>query len=609
MKISVDWGRNCMKRKLLLACVPALMILGSCAGAQPEVKPAEFIEDTLLHEEIFGDVSSLFGKAKRNALPDDVDEAVPAIGVQKAVGESYTSIRFIAATSLTADDLGETEAVWTRTMYDASGEVFKVAANKPSRKTYTALLDGNGTRYTIGEFNTKYKTSYNSFVVYTMLNIPNSTYDNYYLNAYLTLTGSSKVSNVLATNVAGNKRVSFPSTQEGYFLKGTINGQANELVSQTSDSRFEDVDMDAGDTFYVCYNHTDETPADSVFGIYGKADMPNNPYFEGDSASQKIKCTTTHSYSFNSSASNPVGDTEGGHTLTYTNNSNVTVETPLVYTLYADDNYQFANTISPKTNTQVIVKYDDTPLAVHKFNDTANFHDDNLYVVNGAADLSYWFKWYRGATNYYSLWLSYPNGKSAISATINGSPIDLDDYYVTPTGSGDVAQYTIDMTAGQRIVFIRGYDVPLEFPERSSSTSYYAVTSGSHTFTINSEYKIYLSLPALNGTSTVYFTNSESWSTVYAYSWDNDGKYPDTGWTGVTMTDTGKKNQFNQSIYSVSINFDKYDRLIIHGNNNCQTDDIDVSALTVNAFYLGDDHEWDHKTYYAVHTWYYDPGA
>ena len=258
-----------MKKKLLLVCIPALMLLGACAGAQPEADAAdEFLEDTLLHEEVFSDVSSLFGKARRNALPEDVDTSVPAVGVQKADNGSTYSVRFIAATTLDAGALSDGKAVWTRAMYKDTGVQYKAATAKTSLVAYTTLRDGSGTEYTIDDFKAIYGSDYKSFVVYTMLNIPKTTYDNYYLNAYLTIdpgTESSKTSNVLATNIVGTKRVSFSTSYTGCFLRGKIDGVNNTYLRQDSPTKGDypennyasfSYDLKAGDNFLIVQNDT-----------------------------------------------------------------------------------------------------------------------------------------------------------------------------------------------------------------------------------------------------------------------------------------------------------------------------------------------------------------
>ena len=290
-----------MNKKYILGIVPFFMLLASCAGVSLKEEENFFVEDTLAHEEIFGSVESSFSNVRKD-LPDYVALSTPAIGVQKAVGETTVSIRFVAAIALNKENLEEREAVWTRAMFTDAGANFKVAAEKPSRKAYTALSNGDPSApsyYTIDDFNAAHGTEYNSFVVYTMLNIPKSTYDDYYLNAYLTLDpdGTPVSSKEVATNVSGTKRVAFAADKEGYFLDGTISGVANSIRNQdavTSDgdkARFT-VPLAANDSFFAVYNHIDATPANSKFLIYDYSKIESggaSASFESDSLKIKAK--------------------------------------------------------------------------------------------------------------------------------------------------------------------------------------------------------------------------------------------------------------------------------------------------------------------------------
>ena len=72
-----------MKKKLFLGLIPAILALSACAGAAPEDKADEanvFLEDTLLHEELFEQSAPTFNKEIQK-LPY-VDETGPLIGVQ-----------------------------------------------------------------------------------------------------------------------------------------------------------------------------------------------------------------------------------------------------------------------------------------------------------------------------------------------------------------------------------------------------------------------------------------------------------------------------------------------------------------------------------------------
>lgn len=517
-----------MKKKVLLTLIPALMVLGSCAGNAPQAKEQLFQEDTLLHDEIFGSAASLFGKAKRNALPEDDSSAIPAIGVQKAIGETTVSVRFVAATNFEKDTLENTEAVWTRTMYDASGNVFKESTEKASLLTYDALRDGSGTRYTIDDFNTQYETNYKSFVVYTMLNIPKTTYDNYYLNAYLTVTPSgeeSAYSQTLATNVAGTKRISFAYNAEGYFLKGTLNGNAGTFYPQEAstpegnNARFVFNDFKANDTFFIGYNHIDATPSNSKFTILDSSCLSlDNPYFVDDgSTSHKIKSVSTHAYSFNINSSNQLADIENGYTVTYTNNSDASVTVPLVYDgVDLSEKNQFTATIAPKTDSALVFKYDGNTISPSG-EDGANVHD-GLIVTCGGPDIGLWLK--DQGSSLYSVWVGYSN---LITATVNGEPIELTN--IKDPYSSNIGEYNITLNQGDSIIFNRGY-VSLEFPDYDYSTSFVSQIDGVHTFYLNSEYKMYVSEPVadiiVNIWSKINIEDSNVDKPAYAWIFTNN---------------------------------------------------------------------------------------
>ena len=230
-----------MKRKMLLAFLPALLVLSSC-GVKPSVKAEpNFYEDTLAHEEIFDNVGSLSPRKANDAQNDYdvsaqpraeagapvdpiVDPSGPSIGIQTHVDGSSISIRFVGAVTLTEGEEAGVSAVWTRTMYNALGDAAKATAQKPCKTAYTALKDGDST-LTIEQFNAFRNTSYTHFVVYTMLDIPD-TYSSWYLNAFLTVDGAS--SKAVSTTVDQSIQTTFDSSYT-YFLRGTIGGVQQDL--------------------------------------------------------------------------------------------------------------------------------------------------------------------------------------------------------------------------------------------------------------------------------------------------------------------------------------------------------------------------------------------
>ena len=244
-----------MKKRVLLALLPAAMMLTACAGAGQKAndKNLLFKEDTLAHEELFEQKG--FGRIHKLS---HLDSSLPAIGVQKSDVKEITvsgtptnvvSIRFVAAVNLDSEHLADAHPVWTRVLYEEDGDgVLKGVDTLESTKAYTKINDGgSGTLPSaFGE--------YNYFVTYTMTNIPVA-YNSCYFNVSLSLGGVS--SRVLATTVDLSSHFSFKADSENFFLTGTVKGVANDVAqdSPTRDSTNNaasfTADFDAGDSFKV----------------------------------------------------------------------------------------------------------------------------------------------------------------------------------------------------------------------------------------------------------------------------------------------------------------------------------------------------------------------
>ena len=275
-----------MKKRLLLAFLPALLVLSACQGGEQKNQNNNlFLEDTLAHEEIFGDVN--FGVERQNfgnkgiglrKLADDpVDHPGddPAIGVQ-SVSESagYVSFRFVAAVAFTNENIGPTEARWTRTVSKSDASAYpKDTGTFESAKAYTKLSNGGGS-YTIKQFNDANSTSYTHFVVYTLRNVPVDAND-YYVSAYLSLSGEGGVSltsKAIAINAAETHKFSYVATDGAYFASGTING-SSQIVNATTvreggnKCSFENLNLLAGDSFVIkeFYNTKLEIHGSSAF--------------------------------------------------------------------------------------------------------------------------------------------------------------------------------------------------------------------------------------------------------------------------------------------------------------------------------------------------------
>ena len=258
-------GWNSMKKKCLLGILPALLVLSSCQAAPRAnvLKEETFIEDTLAHDEIFGNQS--FGrKITPYKLGDDPVEHPdndPAIGVQTKIEGEYISFRFVAAVEFTNENIGPTNAVWKRTVSKPDGQVHMDTDTIECATAYTKL-GTDGDAYTIEEFNAAQEpdTSYTHFVVYTLRGIKLANYSDYYISAYLTLSGEggvNKTTKAIVTTVDTSiYQAAYAPTEGHYYLEGTINGTPNRVPASrvrngSNKAEFEYVDFVAGDVFTI----------------------------------------------------------------------------------------------------------------------------------------------------------------------------------------------------------------------------------------------------------------------------------------------------------------------------------------------------------------------
>ena len=127
-----------MKKKYLLAIIPALLVLTSCSGAGPkDIKQApQIVEDTLAHEEIFGGVAEEAINLGYRAPRRSAEITKPVTGVQYAdQGDGKYAVRYVAA----IDDYVGVEATWTRAVCYANGTQYKTFEDKKCTQAYTAL--------------------------------------------------------------------------------------------------------------------------------------------------------------------------------------------------------------------------------------------------------------------------------------------------------------------------------------------------------------------------------------------------------------------------------------------------------------------------------------
>lgn len=313
-----------MKKKLLLAVLPALLVLSACnplsSYAAAGAKVNQFAEDTIAHEDIFGEAQEVEQFEKPVAFQRNPGEDItaPKIGYQIKYdsGENTLAIRFLAAVK----DLN-VKAYWRRGVAGPDGNPInsKVFSNtfEPVTKYYKSLTAGDET-ITAGE--APY-ADYEGFVVYTIYGIPyNATNKKAYVAAYVNLVGDengqddgvggtyNKHSNSVGLAVSIERKTeaanepdlknvfTFDPTYTGYFLEGTINGTvfdggANGLYRESDRSKkgdnlawYEKVGLKTTDSFGSFYYEQDNS-----FEFYG-----NNEFF--DTAVDHIKESSLAGY-------------------------------------------------------------------------------------------------------------------------------------------------------------------------------------------------------------------------------------------------------------------------------------------------------------------------
>ena len=275
-----------MKKKFLLAVIPALMVLTSCAGAgqKAEVKNDNlFVEDTLAHEEIFGESKIEFIDNVKAPLKAPSGPQEPVYGVQYQESGDNVHMRFIAAIWLAHSSI---EVEWTRTMYKGhdnggeSGHVFKAEADKACTKAYTSLANGSEDPVTIAQINSQYGDGddYNYFVVYTMLNIPKTTYADYSIRANIKMNDMASATGIAAT-VGQTAYATFNLGLTGHFISGKFNNVHDEYnpvydevhVKGSDNAVYYDLEVLPGDTLALVY-YDDEN---NVFLLNGTSRFIN----------------------------------------------------------------------------------------------------------------------------------------------------------------------------------------------------------------------------------------------------------------------------------------------------------------------------------------------
>lgn len=100
----------------------------------------------------------------------------------------------------------------------------------------------------------------------------------------------------------------------------------------------------------------------------------------------------------------------------------------------------------------------------------------------------------------------------------------------------------------------------------------------------NALYDIAGARPSANGEITIYFTNTNSWSKVYAHIWGSAGDK--ATWPGTAMTFV-REDSSGKGIYKITFDYEDYQKIIFNnGNNGEQTVDITLSGESGIGYYL-----------------------
>ena len=298
------------------------MILSSCAGAGPKAEEKIFVEDTLAHEELFGETKSMVPGIRKLA---PVDSSAPAVGVQSKVDDKGTAdesddeiaIRFVAAVRIKEGNLSNTTATWTREVhyardwYDQEGKVLRASSDVECTKAYTSITDG-GAALTISAFNSAVGggANYTHFVAYTMRAIPLATYHNCYIFASLSIDNEGDnsfdaESRIVAARMDGEVKFSFDSSANDFFLAGTIGGAPN-TVAQDGVTRGDGnaasftTDLSANDSFVIVQKDA------SIFKVWDGSRLMGeyDAYFAKEN--NRIKAKSAGNYRFYLNTSNEI---------------------------------------------------------------------------------------------------------------------------------------------------------------------------------------------------------------------------------------------------------------------------------------------------------------
>ena len=294
-----------MKRKIFIGLFPVLLALSACGGIAPNTDKQEtFLEDTLLHEEIFGSLEEPNSPIKSIRNLDPVDPAAPKIGVQYALEGGLYSVRYVAAFAFptTPETLANYTATWTRSAYDVEGNKINFAEPTVNcTKLYPAIVDGDSSLNAAS-----FSADSTYFVVYTLRKIPSAQVGGCLLASLTIDDGEGGISPVTSNTIATTfdtalnaVRTSFTTEDlavDGYFLKGShgrTDADNPKKGEETNLASFSPT-LNAETTFLVIKNDLTNNKFKMLGSSCLSPDDGTGNYFENTNG--KIKAKYSHDY-------------------------------------------------------------------------------------------------------------------------------------------------------------------------------------------------------------------------------------------------------------------------------------------------------------------------
>lgn len=285
-----------MKIKGLLIVLPALMVLAGCSN-KPIATKNEFVEDTLAHEEIFGGVSAQkheLGKQMPNNLKGDGEFYKPVVfWQQKDNNDGTCSIRFVAAIE---DET--TSAVWTRSVHTIDGDFKKEKDNFEVTTVYETVDTSRNPGVENRESATNVEAEedgtkpFSYFAIYCLLNIPYVEAENYYLDAYITVSNGTKtkISDVGSLNVVyQTKHLKYSLGDENRYIyelydssSGTYSFVESNVLEGTNYFNVSGKYLNDGDSFVFHYIDFDNDALTYSFVDYGYEALRESSNFYDD---------------------------------------------------------------------------------------------------------------------------------------------------------------------------------------------------------------------------------------------------------------------------------------------------------------------------------------